>query len=89
MLGLSGALAKEYGRKGITSNALLMSLFETEMTLKELSQQNRDFYEQHCPVGRIGQVSEVAAAVLFLAGDGSSFVNGQEIGVTGGLDWLH
>jgi len=89
MLGLSGALAKEYGRKGITSNALLLSLFETEMTLKELSQQNREFYEKHCPVGRIGQVSEVAAAVLFLAGDGSSFVNGQELGVTGGLDWLH
>jgi NAD(P)-dependent dehydrogenase (short-subunit alcohol dehydrogenase family) len=89
MLGLSGALAKEYGRKGITSNALLMSLFETEMTLKELSQQNRDFYEAHCPVGRIGQVSEVAAAVLFLASEGASFVNGQEIGVTGGLDWLH
>lgn len=89
MLGLSGALAKEYGRKGITSNALLMSLFETEMTLKELSQQNREFYEAHCPVGRIGQVSEVASAVLYLAGEGSSFVNGQEIGVTGGLDWLH
>ncbi len=89
MLGLSAALAKEYGRKGITSNALLMSLFETEMTLKELSAQNREFYEAHCPVGRIGQVSEVAAAVLFLAGDGAAFINGQQLGVTGGLDWLH
>ena len=89
MLGLSSALAKEYGRKGITSNALLMSLFETEMTLKELSAKNREFYEEHCPAGRIGQVDEVAAAVLFLASDGASFVNGQEIGVTGGLDWLH
>ena len=89
MLGLSSALAKEYGRKGITSNALLMSLFETEMTLKELSSKNREFYEEHCPAGRIGQVGEVAAAVLFLASDGASFVNGQEIGVTGGLDWLH
>ena len=89
MLGLSSALAKEYGRKGITSNALLMSLFETEMTLKELSKKNREFYEEHCPAGRIGQVGEVAAAVLFLASDGASFVNGQEIGVTGGLDWLH
>jgi len=89
MLGLSAALAKEYGRKGITSNALLMSLFETEMTLKELSAKNREFYEMHCPAGRIGQVNEVAAAVLFLASDGASFVNGQALGVTGGLDWLH
>lgn len=89
MLGLSGALAKEYGRKGITSNALLMSLFETEMTLKELSAKNREFYAEHCPAGRIGQVPEVAAAILFLASDGASFVNGQELGVTGGLDWLH
>lgn len=89
MLGLSAALAKEYGRKGITSNALLMSLFETEMTLRELSAKNREFYEAHCPAGRIGQVDEVASAVLFLASDGASFVNGQQLGVTGGLDWLH
>jgi len=89
LLGLSGALAKEYGRKGVTSNALLLSLFETEMTLKELSAQNREFYAKHCPIGRIGQVPEVAAAVLFLASEEASFVNGQELGVTGGLDWLH
>jgi len=89
LLGLSGALAKEYGRKGITSNALLLSLFETEMTEKELSAQNRAFYEKHCPAGRVGQVSEAAAAVLFLASAEASFVNGQALGVTGGLDWLH
>ena len=89
IIGLSGSLAKEYGRKGITSNALLMSFFETDMTRKELSQGSRAFYEQHSPVGRIGRVEEVAAAVLFLASAGSAFVNGQEIGVTGGLDWLH
>ncbi|MGE3957205.1 MAG: SDR family NAD(P)-dependent oxidoreductase [Vicinamibacterales bacterium] len=89
MLGLSASLAKEYGRKGITSNALLLSLFETEMTDAELGADKRAFYEQHCPVGRIGQVSDVAAAVLYLAGEGGGFVNGQEIGVTGGLDWFH
>lgn len=89
LIGLSGTLAREYGRKNITSNALLLSFFETDMTRKELSQRSRDFYEQHCPAGRIGQVDEVAAVVLFLASDGASFVNGQEIGVTGGLDWFH
>ena len=89
MLGLSASLAKEYGRKGITSNALLLSLFETEMTDAELGDDKRRFYEQHSPVGRIGQVSDVAAAVLYLAGEGGGFVNGQEIGVTGGLDWFH
>jgi NAD(P)-dependent dehydrogenase (short-subunit alcohol dehydrogenase family) len=88
LLGLSGALAREYGRKGITSNALLLSFFETDMTMRDLSRQNREFYERHSPVGRIGRVPEVAAAVLFLAGDDASFVNGQEIGVTGGLDWF-
>jgi 3-oxoacyl-[acyl-carrier protein] reductase len=88
LLGLSTALAKEYGRKGITSNAVLLSFVETEMTQAELSQDKRRFYEEHSPVGRIGQVSDVAAAVLYLAGPGGSFVNGQEIGVTGGLDWF-
>lgn len=88
MLGLSTALAKEYGRKGITSNAVVLSFVETEMTEAELSDDKRRFYEEHSPVGRIGRVSDVAAAVLYLAGPSGSFVNGQEIGVTGGLDWF-
>jgi NAD(P)-dependent dehydrogenase (short-subunit alcohol dehydrogenase family) len=89
LLGLSAALAKEYGRKGITSNALLLSLFETEMTGRELSPEKREFYAKHSPVGRVGRAPEVAAAVLYLASDEAGFVNGQEIGVTGGLDWFH
>lgn len=89
MLGLSGALAKEYGRKGITSNALLLSLFETDMTQTELSDDKREFYRQHCPVGRVGRVDEAAGAVLYLASEAAAFVNGQTLGVTGGLDWFH
>ncbi len=89
LLGLSSALAKEYGRKGITSNSLLLSLFETDMTEAELSADKRKFYEEHCPVGRVGTVQDVAAAVLYLASDGAAFVNGQSLGVTGGLDWFH
>lgn len=89
LLGLSAALAKEYGRKGITSNALLLSLFDTDMTEAGLSPEKRDFYAKHCPVGRVGEVWEVAAAVLYLASEAAGFVNGQEIGITGGLDWFH
>ncbi|MGE3507755.1 MAG: SDR family NAD(P)-dependent oxidoreductase [Vicinamibacterales bacterium] len=89
LLGLSAALAKEYGRKGITSNALLLSLFETDMTEAELSDAKRRFYAEHCPVGRVGQIADVSAAILYLAGPDSGFVNGQAIGITGGLDWFH
>jgi 3-oxoacyl-[acyl-carrier protein] reductase len=87
LLGLSKAMAKEYGRKGITSNALVLGLFDTDMTAEGLSDQNRAFYERYCPVGRPGSIDEVTGAVLYLAGDGSAFVNGQTIGLTGGLDW--
>ncbi|HTY94815.1 MAG TPA: SDR family oxidoreductase [Steroidobacteraceae bacterium] len=89
LLGLSGALAKEYGRKGITSNALQLSFFETDMTLQQVSAQNLEFYRRYSPLGRVGTLPEVAAAVLFLASEGASFVNGQDIGVTGGLEWLN
>jgi NAD(P)-dependent dehydrogenase (short-subunit alcohol dehydrogenase family) len=89
LLGLSAALAKEYGRKGITSNTLLLSLFETDMTEKELSAEKREFYAKHSPVGRAGRVDEVTAAVLYLASDSAAFVTAQEIGITGGLDWFH
>lgn len=89
MLGLSTALAKEYGRKGITSNAIVLSFVETDMTTAELTPAKRQFYEAHCPVGRVGKTSDVSAAVLYLAGEGGSFINGQSLGVTGGLDWFH
>src|SRR5439155_23834782 len=84
LLGLSGTLAKEYGRKGVTSNTLLLSLFETDMSDEQLSDENRQFYARYCPVGRVGQVPEVASAVLFLASEASSFINGQTLGVSGG-----
>jgi NAD(P)-dependent dehydrogenase (short-subunit alcohol dehydrogenase family) len=87
LLGLSAGLAKEYGRKGITSNALILGFFETDMTQNDLSAEKRALYIRHSPAGRIGSVAEVGAAVQFLASDGAGFINGQEIGLTGGMDW--
>lgn len=87
LLGLSAALAKEYGRKGITSNVVVAGFFDTDMTREGMSEANRSFWQQYCPVGRVGELGEVSKAVMFLASESASFINGQAIGVTGGLDW--
>lgn len=85
--GLSGALAKEYGRKGVTSNVLILGFFETDMTSGEHSEALREHWQRLCPVGRMGAPSEVSAAVLYLASDAAAYVNGQCLSLTGGLDW--
>ena len=87
LVGLSGALAKEYGRKGITSNVIVPGFFDTDMTRESMSQRHKDFWATFCPTGRMGELEEIASVVLFLASDGSSFITGQTINVTGGLDW--
>src|SRR5450755_2640152 len=87
LMGLSAAIAKEYGRKGITSNCILAGFFDTDMTREGMSAANRSFWMQYCPQGRIGDASEAAKVVTFLASDAASFINGQAIPVNGGLDW--
>jgi NAD(P)-dependent dehydrogenase (short-subunit alcohol dehydrogenase family) len=87
LLGLSGTLAKEYGKKGITSNVISPGLFETDMTRTEWSKENSKFWIEYCPVGRLGELSEIADLVTFLATPGAAFINGQVIHVNGGLDW--
>jgi len=85
--GLCSSMAKEYGRKGITTNVVVPGFFETDMTRDGMSESNREFWLQFCPAGRTGDLREVAHAVMFLASAGASFINGQAIPVTGGLDW--
>ena len=87
LAGLSATVAKEYGKKGITSNTLVLGFFDTDLTREQMSDRNRTFWTEFAPAGRMGDASEVSAAVMFLASDGAAFVNGQVISVTGGLDW--
>src|SRR5262249_48690373 len=87
LLGLSASLAKEYGRKGITSNVVSPGFFDTDMTRSDMSQSNREFWLRWCPQGRVGQAPEVAELVIFLASPAGSFINGEEIRVNGGLGW--
>jgi 3-oxoacyl-[acyl-carrier protein] reductase len=87
LLGLSATLAKEYGRKGVTSNVVLPGFFDTDMTRDGMSEANREFWLRYCPLGRVGEVDEASKVVLFLASSGASYINGQTIAVNGGLDW--
>lgn len=87
MLGLSRTLAKEYGRRGITSNVVVPGFFDTDMTRDGMSGDNKEFWLQYCPVGRMGKLEEVSKVVSFLLTDGAAYVNGQAIEVNGGLEW--
>jgi NAD(P)-dependent dehydrogenase (short-subunit alcohol dehydrogenase family) len=85
--GLAAAIAKEYGRKGITANVVVPGFFDTDMTRDGMSATNKEFWKQYCPVGRMGELGEISKVVTFLTSDGAAFINGQAIPVNGGLDW--
>ena len=87
MHGLCSAIAKEYGRRGITANLVVPGFFDTDMTREGMSEANRSFWLQYCPAGRMGDLKEIAKTTTFLASEGAGFVNGQAIAVNGGLDW--
>ena len=91
LLGLSAALAKEYGRKGITANVVVPGFFDTDMTRETMPQLNKDYWAKYCPMpkGRMGEISELAGVVNFLASEAGGFVNGEIINVTGGLNWTY
>lgn len=87
LLGLSATLAKEYGKKGITSNVVSPGFFETDMTREGMSASNREFWLRYCPLGRLGELPEIAELVVFLASSAAGYINGQELRVDGGLGW--
>jgi 3-oxoacyl-[acyl-carrier protein] reductase len=84
LIGLTKAVAKEYGGKGITCNAVAPGFIESDMTEK-LPDALKNKYLENIPAARFGQPEDVAAVIAFLASDGAAYVNGQTIAVDGGL----
>lgn len=84
MIGFTKSLAKELGNKNITVNAIAPGLIDTEMT-RVIPETLKSMALMLCPAGRVGNPSEVASVVSFLASDDSSFVNGECIKVCGGF----
>ena len=83
--GLTKAMAVELAPQGIRVNAVAPTFIETPMTAPMLADQAfNDEVISKIPMGRVGQVGEVANAVLFLASPASSLVTGDSLKVDGG-----
>ena len=84
IIGFTKSLAREVGVRGVTVNAIAPGFIETDMT-DSLPQDKKEALASQIPMGRLGTVDEVAQTVLFLAGDGGSYITGQTLHVNGGM----
>jgi 3-oxoacyl-[acyl-carrier protein] reductase len=88
LVGMARSLARELGSRGITANVIAPGFIETDMTA-ELGEQLTTKYEAQIPLGRMGQVDDVANTTAFLASDGAGYITGALIPVDGGLGMGH
>lgn len=84
IIGFTKSVAKEYGAKGITVNAVAPGFIQTAMT-DTLPENVKESYLKQIPVGRFGQPEDIANVVEFLASDKAAYVTGQVVEVTGGM----
>lgn len=82
--GFTRSLAREIGSRQVTVNCVAPGLIETDMT-DELDERLINSMLDAVPLGRLGQPSDVAAAVKFLASDEASYITGYVLAVNGGM----
>lgn len=84
VIGLTKASARELASRGITVNCVAPGFIQTEMTDK-LPEEMRQALSGQIPLARLGDPSDIANAVRFLASDASAYMTGQTIHVDGGM----
>lgn len=84
IIGFSKSLAREVGSRNITVNCVAPGFIDTDMT-RALSDAQRETLLEHIPLGRLGQVDDIAAAVAFLASARASYITGATLHVNGGM----
>jgi 3-oxoacyl-[acyl-carrier protein] reductase len=82
--GLTRALAREVGRRGITVNSIAPGYLDTEMS-STLGASQRDQIIRRTPAGRLGTVADVVPTLRFLLSDDAAFMTGQVLTVDGGI----
>ena len=84
LIGLTKSLAQELGSRNITVNAVAPGFIETAMT-QALTEEARAAIAGRIPLGRIGEPSDIAHAVCFLAADEAGYITGHTLSVNGGM----
>ena len=82
--GMTRAMAREFGSRAITVNAVAPGFIETDMT-RVLPEAQKKALLSQVPLGRLGSVEEVAGTVAFLASEEASYVTGTTLHVNGGM----
>jgi 3-oxoacyl-[acyl-carrier protein] reductase len=84
VIGLTKALARELGSRGVRVNAIAPGYIATELT-DVLNEEQRSLILQNTALGRLGEPEDVAGAVRFLCSDEAAFITGEVLLVDGGL----
>ena len=84
LIGLTRSLAKEVGPSGVRVNCVCPGIIRTPMNDRLTVEEEQQLMDE-IPLDRFGDPDEVADVLLFLAGDGASYINGSVIDVNGGI----
>jgi 3-oxoacyl-[acyl-carrier protein] reductase len=84
VIGFTQSLAKEWGRKGFTANAVAPGYIQTSM-VEQIPADIREKMAHATPLGRLGATTDIANMCLYLASDAASYINGAVLAVDGGL----
>jgi len=84
IMGFTKSLAREVGSRSITVNTVAPGFIQTDMT-DALPKEQKETLASQIPMARLGTVEEIAETVLFLAGDGGSYITAQTLHVNGGM----
>jgi len=82
---LTRLIAVHEAKNRIRCNAVLPGMTATEAVAQHLTEEFRNLFQKHIPLGRMGQPEEIAAAVVYLASDEAAYTTGQLLTISGGF----